>query len=484
MKKIVILLISISVVAGLSSCHKFLDIKPKGYTIPQYYEDYAKLMNSMDLVRVSAAYPNYLTDDAAAGEDNDVTVGASYLDMSDYKKALYSFQPGAVFSAGSMDPLWEPAYSHIYTYNIVINNIMAVPDATDGDKKQLRAEALVGRALEFLNLVNAYAKHYDPATAATDYGIPLVLSEDINASYKRNTVQEVYDKIKADLEEGLKDLPTKPKNIFRPSKSVGYSFLSRMYLYMGRYDDALSNARSALALNNNLLDYTLYTNIDGITFGRVCLTSDNTQRFPDANLSSESIWVKLGSASSSSVNAAVYASDDLQQAFGRNLPANATDMRWQLFFCHGQSAFGLDVVKFPGRHLYAPYIDFNLGLSSGEIYLVAAECEARVGDKDQALKYLDAIRNKRIKNNQPLVAASKDEALQLALDERRREMCLVGCTRLIDLKRLNKDPRFAKTVTHKRGTVTYTLAPNDNKYILPVPPKVLEFNHDMPLYER
>jgi tetratricopeptide (TPR) repeat protein len=484
MKKIVAILISVTVMAGLSSCHKFLDVKPKGYTIPQFYEDYAKLMNSMDLVRVSSVYPNYLTDDVLAGDDNDVTVSASYLDLDDYKKALYSFKPGAVFSPGSSDPLWEPAYSHIYTYNIVINNIMAVPDATDAEKKQLKAEALVGRALEFLTLVNAYAKHYDPATAATDYGIPLVLSEDINAPYKRNTVQEVYDKVKADLEEGLKDLPANPKTIFRPSKSVGYSFLSRMYLYMGKYDEALANAKSALALNSTLLDYTLYTNITGVTFGRVCLISDNTERFPDADLSPESIWVRFGSASSASLNAEVYASEDLQQAFGRNLPSTATDMRWQLFFCHGQSEFGLDVVTFPGRTLYAPYTNFNFGLSSAEIYLIAAECEARVGDKDQALKYLDAIRNKRIQNNQPLVAASKDEALKLALDERRREMCLVGCTRLIDLKRLNKDTRFAKTVTHKLGGTTYTLAPNDNKYILSVPPKVLEFNHEMPLYER
>jgi hypothetical protein len=55
----------------------------------------------------------------------------------------------------------------------------------------------------------------------------------------------------------------------------------------------------------------------------------------------------------------------------------------------------------------------------------------------------------RIAGNQPLVAATKDDALRMALEERRRETAYQGSTRLIDLKRLNKDPRFAKTVTHK-----------------------------------
>ena len=31
------------------------------------------------------------------------------------------------------------------------------------------------------------------------------------------------------------------------------------------------------------------------------------------------------------------------------------------------------------------------------------------------------------------------------LEERRREMPMLGCTRLIDLKRLNREPEFAKT---------------------------------------
>ena len=49
-------------------------------------------------------------------------------------------------------------------------------------------------------------------------------------------------------------------------------------------------------------------------------------------------------------------------------------------------------------------------------------------------------------------------------------------TRYIDLKRLNRDARFAKTVTHATAEGTFTLPANDAKYVLPIPPKVLRFN--------
>ncbi|MFR7824152.1 MAG: RagB/SusD family nutrient uptake outer membrane protein [Odoribacter splanchnicus] len=66
--------------------------------------------------------------------------------------------------------------------------------------------------------MNGYAKHYNSATAAEDYGVPLVLSEDINKSYKRNSVAEVYQRIEEDLKEAIPNLRTITPNLFRASK--------------------------------------------------------------------------------------------------------------------------------------------------------------------------------------------------------------------------------------------------------------------------
>ncbi|SEW51570.1 RagB/SusD family nutrient uptake outer membrane protein [Chitinophaga arvensicola] len=483
MKKITISLISVAVLL-FTSCNKFLDIKPKGYSIPEFYEDYAKLLNDQYLIRVSSAYPAYLTDEVSIGVKGDPVKGAEYSRLPAVKKNLYSFQGGAIFLPGESDVIWETAYSHMFTYNVVINNVMKVPDATDKDKRELKAVALLGRAYELLTLVNAYAAHYDPQTAKNDLGVPIVKEGDINETYKRNTVAEVYDQIRKDLEESLPDLPEKARHVFYPSKSIGFAFLSRMYLYMGDYANALKNAKEALNLKNTLLDYNLYTTKTGTTYGRVCLASDNTVVFPAPQDHPEDIWVRLAGMSMGSVNAEVYASPEILSVFEKNLPATAVDKRMELFFCNGKANFSTREIQFPGRVLYAPYIDFNIGLGTPELYLIAGECEARLGQKDAALNYINALRSKRIRNHVDLTAATADEALVIALDERQRELCYSDNTRLIDLKRLNKEPRFARTIVHKQGTETFSLPPNDKRYILPVPPKVLELNATMPVYER
>ena len=45
--------------------------------------------------------------------------------------------------------------------------------------------------------------------------------------------------------------------------------------------------------------------------------------------------------------------------------------------------------------------------------LIAAECEARVGSKDNAMSYVNKLRDNRIKNNVALTATDKDEALRI-----------------------------------------------------------------------
>jgi hypothetical protein len=67
-----------------------------------------------------------------------------------------------------------------------------------------------------------------------------------------------------------------------------------------------------------------------------------------------------------------------------------------------------------------------------------------------------------------------------SLDERRRELAFTG-NRHIDLKRLNLDPRFAKTVTHTVDGVDYTLEPNSRRYMRELWPRATRFNPQWPL---
>ena len=189
----------------MASCDDYLDIKPKGVVIPEKCEDYEKLLNYAQLMKASDSYPNFMTDDVFLPYNDDLTGGYVSLELPNQR--LYTFD-SEVFGDGEQDGLWEYSYNRIYTYNVIIQEVMNSTQATEEHKKQVRAEALMGRAFEYLTLVNAYGKHYDPATAATDPGVPLMLDEDINKSdLQRASVQAVYDQIKKDLDEAALDLP-------------------------------------------------------------------------------------------------------------------------------------------------------------------------------------------------------------------------------------------------------------------------------------
>jgi hypothetical protein len=83
---------------------------------------------------------------------------------------------------------------------------------------------------------------------------------------------------------------------------------------------------------------------------------------------------------------------------------------------------------------------------------------------------LNALLVKRWKTGTfiPLTASNTDDALNKILLERRKELCFRGI-RWSDLKRLNKDLKYSKTLVRVLNGQTYTLLPNDPKYVLPIP---------------
>ncbi|MFD2554955.1 RagB/SusD family nutrient uptake outer membrane protein [Sphingobacterium tabacisoli] len=469
---------------SLNSCNSYLDIKPKGFTIPEKTGDYQLLMNSTSLISSTPGYPTYLTDDINAGTINDPVTAARFDSFSFLKKQLYSFAPGATLEDGQMDSFWESAYGRIFTYNVVVNNVLSSTEGSEREKMRLCAEAKVGRAFEYLNLVNVYSAYYNPNTASSDLGVPMVLAEDVNASYERVSVDAVYKQIKKDISEALPHLSQTTSNRYQAILSVSHAFLARVNLYQGNYKDALSEAKNALALNSNLMDYSLYTTKDKTTWGRVCLKTDPLVPMLDFQNNPEVIWAKKGTSSDGEFNAEFYASPDFVSTYSTDLPVGAIDKRFDLFFCKDRASFGPNELKFPGKVLFAPYVAFNMGFGTAEMFLIAAECEARLGNASEAINYLNTLRASRIENYQPLGSKDAVEALKITLDERRREFPFMASTRFFDLKRLAVTGDLIKTIQHPLDGKMMEIKSNDRRMILPVPPKVLSMNPGIPQYER
>lgn len=441
----------------LTGCNDFLDIKPKGEKIPKTVTDYETLLNYESVQKVSDTYPTYLTDDVYLP---DVAQGTATPGLNSVEQSilnLYLFKKD-VFGEAQDDGFWFASYNRIYYYNTVIDNIMNAEGPSEQQKHSIQAEALISRALEYLYLVNGYAKHYDVRTAETDPGVPLILDEDISKKdLVRASVKDVYAQIQSDLQAALPNLPAQPKgNAFRASKAAGYGILAKMYLYMGNYTEALKAANAVLEMNNSLLDLKKYAVVKvQSSIGRTNVPQDIDNP--------ENIYIKFAPYVYG-LSSKVFGSDELISLFSED------DMRLQVYFTKNFRNIPTD------KYVWAPYLRANLAVSSPEIYLIAAECEAREGSIERAMALINKLRDNRIKNNTDVVATDRNDALQKVLEERRRELAMSGMVRYIDLKRLNQESQFAKTVTHVTGEGTFSLEPNSPLYVLPIPAKVMRFN--------
>ena len=441
----------------LTGCNDYLDIKPKGEKIPTTVSDYETLLNYESVQKVSDTYPAYLTDDVFLPDvaEGTATPGLNSVDQS--IRNLYLFKK-EVFGDAQDDGFWFASYNRIYYYNTVIDNIMNADGSDEQQKLSIRAEALISRALEYLYLVNGYAKYYDVRTAESDPGVPLILDEDISKkNLVRASVKDVYAQILSDLQTALPNLPVQAKgNAFRASKAAGYGVLPKMYLYMGNYAEALKAANEVLEINNSLLDLKKYAVVKAqSSIGRTNVPQDIDNP--------ENIYIKFAPYVYG-LSSKVFGSDELISLFSED------DMRLQVYFTKNFRNIPTD------KYVWAPYLRANLAVSSPEIYLIAAECEAREGSIERAIALINKLRDNRIKNNTDIVATDRNDALQKVLEERRRELAMSGMVRYIDLKRLNQESQFAKTVTHVTGEGTFSLEPNSPLYVLPIPAKVMRFN--------
>jgi hypothetical protein len=474
MKKLPLYIFSFVVLSG---CNKFLDIKPKDKFIPVTTTDYENMLNSGTIVNFGDYFWDLQSDDAFLPEGEP---GNLYTKQQLHGRRIYTFNNNP-YDQGANDYLWSEGYKRIFYYNSIINNIMDATEGTEATKRSVRAEAYLGRAMEHLQMVNVYAQHYDDASAATTPGIPLALIADINAKFTRNSVKEVYDQILQDGEAAAADLPVKNKlTKFRASKAGGYALLARTYLFMGDYGNASKNAALAISLQGELKNMNDYSIIIPGPFPNVPGAPLGWTNIPDAQLNPESI-VARHFLRPFGLGMDVCASPELSALFTND------DKRWTLYYADGWPP--APPFNYMSRYQVKIFLRgdfFSNYLNVPEMYLIRAECSAREGKKQEALDDINKLRLNRItpaayKVFTPADFGNDDERiLRFVLEERRRELAFTGM-RVIDLKRLNKEARFSKTIKHTAEGKEYELQPGSDKYLRQLWPNATIFNPDWPL---
>lgn len=437
--------------ASFVACSDFMDTKPKGKVIPETMDDFGGM--TLDPVLATTAYtlPDVSGDNVIMADENlssslSSTPAKAYLWQKDF------------YRQDEDDATWNGLYGNIYKMNVVIENIMGSKGGTVEGKNKIMSEAKVNRAYYYWMLVNLYAKAYDANTAGSDLGVPLVLEPNLEAKSSRATVQEVVDQIFSDLDGADKYLPKDRTNNYTPVKESVYALLARVYFYLGKYDKAAIEAGNALALNSNLNDMRTWS------FKNPLRPSQGVNNMPtNFYTSPECVFYRSPQLSDMLASQYVIASD-FEESFDKN------DLRWKFFYSTVDRAGKLYE---DGTTRYLQKLDYSITVP--EMIFIKAEALARKGDMS-ALTILNDLRRYRFPDDKfvPLTA-SKADLLKVVLEERRRELQMSGL-RWLDMKRLAKEGVYTKTLKRSAFDKEYTLEPNSNLYVFPIPAKVMVYN--------
>jgi len=445
-----LLILFLFVLFFVTGCGKYLDAVPdKSLSVPNSVADYQALLEN-ELMFISAP---------ALGE-----IGSDDLYLPD---ALWETQVLFVRDAyhwskdlneGLNSSNWNNPYQKIYYANIVLEGIEKLEESQpSAELDVLKGWALFCRANAFYDVQEIYGQPYKPGSADHDLGIPLRLNTNLREKTLRASVLKTFQQILKDLDEAVRLLPATviKTNRNRPTKAAAYALMARATLIMQNYGQALKYADECLKHYNSLVDYNSFN--PGSTL-------------PFSPLNDEVIYTGIQ----------LYYNDrswQVERDFYLSYASN--DLRRSLFFTEDAAS---KAVVFKGFYSASPYA-FN-GFTTAEVYMVKAECEARTGNNPAALTALNTLLVKRAKSGSymPFDASSVPDVLSLVLTERRKE-CLFRNLRWSDLRRLNQDPQFAKTLIRTVKGVTYQLPPNDPRYALPIPDSEIRMN-DIPQNNR
>ncbi len=396
-------------------------------------------------------------------------------------------------NASEANSVWFGVYSYIANANFLISGtqkLLASGTLSADDTKtveQYYGEACYIRAHMYYLLTLYFCKDYEPETAATEYGVPVVTEYaptfDSKKYPSRGTLAATYEQISADLAEAAKYVTA--------AGSVGSAYVTedvvkalaaRVALTTHDYDTALLNAKSLIDGGK----YELETSADKYASAWV---NDDLK---------ETIWQAAMTGQDDTGNSMSYFIYNTSGKKGADNPQyipekwvldlydKANDIRYGAYFDTRSVVSPVTgtmtlLVKYPGNpKLYSSvtnYCNKPKIFRISEMYLIAAEAAAQKGGQDNvASYYLNQLRSKRIQG-WSTVNYTGVTLMSEIRDERVRELFGEGC-RLWDLKRWHIG--FTRDSGQDASLVqpgyNFTKSADDPEFLWPIPTAEIQAN--------
>lgn len=390
--------------------------------------------------------------------------------------------------------VWYGYYNAIANINNFIEKAPAIPLTVDAEKatlNQFLGEAYLLRAFYHHQLVQRYAKDYEPTTAANDPGVPIVLSYDVSAKPSRSSVAKVYDQIVKDLVKAKELLAgtTGVPMAIRLNKDCALALEARVKLCMHDFKGAKAAADALITANTYPLNNTaasfkkMWTNDNSTEIIMHLFSARPSELTPDA--STNNIYLGFNAQTQR------YTPDFVPQQWIIDLYDNS-DIRKGAYFEQkeldilGNIYTGIYLInKYPGNPaLYTTvpnYRHMPILFRIAEMYLISAEAAALDTKEDEALNTLNSLRKSRGLTDLSLKGEALMEAIQT---ERLRELLCEG-TRIDDLKRWKKG--FSRKPAQNTNLIVVgenfnlkKVEANNEKFVWGIPKNDISTNPNIP----
>ena len=440
-----IIFISLWGFSALTSCDKYLDVKPD-----------QKMLVPKTLADCDALLDNRTTMNSNFSPVPDIASDHYYLTDVNFN-AIANSEDRNIYKWDAKTDLATNHWQAPYKVVLIANQVLALLDDIVRDKNimdydRIKGEALFYRAYAWMQLAHVFTLGYATETAKKNIGLVLRFSPDIDYVSPRSSLQETYVNIKKDLEAATTLLPEKITVKTRPTKVAALAALSRLGLMMGDYALSEKTAKEALNLYNVLIDYS---------------TLSKTASAPFPRFNNEVIFHAV-TFTNACINPTIAKIDsNLIKSYVKN------DLRGNLYFKNNNNG----TYAFKGRYDGAVNASTFSGIATDELYFTLAESLVRNGKLKDAIDCLNTLLKTRyVKNTYvDLILNTKEKALREILLERNKSLIMRNL-RWMDMKRLNQDKSQQKTFDRIIGSETYFLQADDLRYAFLIPKKVIEFN--------